>query len=160
MTFAESVEDGLHRANSMVAMLQVLVKTLAGRAQSVRGLVAEGTPRERTEVTVIQEGWVGPDHDGDMVVHPWVQLYKEWVQIQGQLASKASDLGLLERQVRVQEAQMTAFAEALNGMLSDLGIDMGDPRTMGIIERRLLAIDSQVIEIDHSAELTAVATSS
>lgn len=157
-SYTESIQDGLQRANAMVAMLEVLVSTLAARARFHTNLIGEGGPKERETYEVTTEGLIGPNHEGDLQAHPWVILLKEWTALQVQFASKASDLGLIERQVRVQEAQVSVVAEALMGVLSDLGIDLNDPSVQSVIETRLLAIDSTAIEVD--TPMTAAATSS
>lgn len=157
-THSESIRDGLDRANAMVAMLEVLVGTLAPAADSHVEILGAGTPRESEVHRVDIEGMVGPDHAGDLQTHPWVILLKEWTAAQVQFAAKASDLGLIERQVRVQEAQVSVVAEALIGVLNDLGLNLEDPAVQAAIERHLLAIDSTVVEID--SPMTAAATSS
>lgn len=154
----EALEDALHRANTMVLTLSILVETLAPRARYEQFVLGEGTPRERIEYHTITEGLIGPDHQGDAMAHPWVVLLGDWTDRQGRLAKAAADLGLTERQVRVQEAQVKLMADTITGILTDLGIDMADPRAMGVIERRLLALDSQTASIETT--LTATATAS
>ncbi len=157
-TYVESLEDALHRANTMVLLLSMLIETLSAKATSVQTIVAEGTPKERSEWEVTKEGMVGPNVEGDLVVHPWVALYREWTDTQAKLAKVAADLGLTERQVEVAEAQVQIMSTTMVTILSELGIDLHDPRTRVILERNLLSM--QATTIDTTAALTASATSS
>jgi hypothetical protein len=159
MDFAESVQDALNRANAMVQTLYVLLRTLAPRAKFSTYWLGEDGPRPQLVVDVQTEGLIGPDDKANLQAHPWMTLYKEWVTIQGQLATKASDLGLVEHQIRVQEAQTEVLAMTLMAILTDLGIDPQSPEALPVIERRLLAMDSTVIELGRPA-LTATATGS
>lgn len=157
-TYVESLEDALHRSNTMVMLLSMLIETLPARAKATEVVEAEGTPRERTRYITHDEGMVGPDHEGDLAVHPYMTLYREWTQTQASLSKMASDLGLLERQVQVQEVHVRLMATTLSGILSDLGIDLTDPRTRSIIEGHLLRMETTSVDMGRS--LTAAATSS
>jgi hypothetical protein len=157
-TYIESLEDALHRANTMVLLLHMLIETLNVSAQADEIVVAEGTPKERIEYRVKAEGMVGPNHEGDLVAHPWVVLYKEWVDTQAKLARVAADLGLTERQVEVAEAQVKIMSSTLLQILTELEIELDDPRTRRILERNLLSMQSS--SIDTTARLTASATAS
>lgn len=157
-TYVESLEDALHKSNTMVMLLGLLIETLAPKATATDTVVAEGTQRERVEWTVTREGMVGPDHQGDLQVHPWVTLYKEWVDTQARLAKVAADLGLTERQVQVAETQVQMMASTLATILTELGLDLHDPRTRKVIERNLLTMETQAVE--SRPALTGAATSS
>lgn len=157
MDFAESIQDGLNRTNAMVVMLQMLISRLAAKADWTGNWVEGQKPYYAVDVR--KEGLIGPDDKGNLNTHPWVVLYGEWVSRQVQFAKAAADLGIAERNVRVAEAQTSIMAEAMLGLLSDFGIDIDDPDNMPIIQQRLLALDTTVIELDPPA-LTAAATSS
>lgn len=157
-TYVESLEDALHRANTMVMMLYMLIETLPAASQVDEIVEAEGTPRETTRFVQRTAGMVGPDHEGDLGVHPYVTLYKDWVQTQGQLSQIAEKLGLTDRQIQVQEAHVRIMAATISGILSDLGIDITDPRTRTIIETRLLTMETTAIEAPNA--LTGAATAS
>lgn len=157
-TYVESLEDALHRANTMVMLLYMLIETLPAASNAHASVVAEDTPREDIRWVTDEAGMVGPNHEGDLGVHPYVGLYKEWVQTQGQLSQIAEKLGLTERQIQVQEAHVRIMAATISGILSDLGIDIGDPRTRTIIETRLLAMETTAVEAPNA--LTGAATAS
>jgi hypothetical protein len=158
-TYVESLEDALHRANTMVLLLSLLIETLNIAATSEEVVVAEGTPKETLQYRVIAEGMVGPDIDGNLAVHPYVTLYREWTNTQAQLAKVAADLGLTERQVEVAEAQVQIMSTTLFTILTELEIDLADPRTRRILERNLLAMQSTSVDTT-GRELTASATAS
>lgn len=157
-TYIESLEDALHRANSMVMLLHMLINTLPAATDYREVVEAEGTPRETTRFIADRPGMVGPDHEGDLAVHPYMALYREWVGMQGQLSKVAADLGLTERQIEIQEVHVRIMATTLAAILGDLDIDIADPRTRGIIERHLLTMETTAIEAPNA--LTASATAS
>lgn len=157
-TYIESLEDALHRANTMVVLLSMLIETLPARSQTSQVVVAEGTPRERVEYETTVDGMVGPDHEGDLGVHPYVTLYRDWVDTQAKLSKAAADLGLTERQVQVQEVQVRIIASTLSAILTDLNIDLADPRTRAVVENHLLRMETASVDIGRS--LTATATAS
>lgn len=157
-TYVESLEDALNRSNAMVLMLGLLMETLGAKAKATETVVAEGTPRERISWTTQTDGLVGPDADGNLAIHPWAIMYREWTGVQAQLAEVAAKLGLTERQVEVAEAQVSMMAVTLRAILSDLEIDLTAPRTREVLERHLLAMQTSAIEVRGS--LTASATAS
>lgn len=157
-TYIESLEDALHRVNTMVVVLAMLVETLPAHAEASTFTVAEDTPREQVVWQTDTEGLVGPGPDGELGVHPYLALYEKWTLMQGQLSKIAADLGLTERQVEVQEVQVRLMATTLSGILSDLGIDLADPRTRSVVERHLLQMETA--SVDTSGALTATATAS
>jgi len=157
-TYVESLEDALHRANTMVMMLSMLIETLPAKSQTREVVEGEGTPRETTRFITDIDGMVGPDHEGDMAVHPYMTLYREWTDTQGKLSKLAADLGLTERQIEVQEVQVRIMATTMSGILADLGVDLTDPGTRSIIERHLLRMETTSVETQGS--LTATATAS
>ena len=138
-------------------LLQILTETLSPKAKSESFLMGEGTPRERMHYEVTQDGMVQPTNEGDLVTHPWVILLGEWTERQGRLAKLAADLGLIERQVQVQEGQVKLVAAMMQAMLSEFGIDLEDPRSREIIQRHLFNLQAQTAEIN---TLTAVTTGS
>lgn len=146
-TYIESIQEGLDRANAMVAMLEVLVGTLAPRARSHTEIVGVGV-RERTVWHTTEEGMVGPDPEGKLGTHPWVVLLRDWQAAAVTFAKTASDLGLQERAVRVQEVQVKVLANAMLGFAQDLGHDLSDPMVTEALERHLLAIDNEVVELE------------
>ena len=157
-SYVESLEDALHRANTNVMLLGLLIETLPAKAKATETIVAEGTPREAVVYTTIQDGMVGPNHDGDLAVHPYMVMYREWTQTQGQLSKLAADLGLIERQVEIQEVQVRMVAATLSAILSDLQIDLSDPRTRSIIETHLLKMETATVEL--GTGMTGAVTSS
>lgn len=157
-TYVESLEDALHRANVNVMLLGMLIETLAPTAEFDEIVEAEGTPKETTRFIQRKAGLVGPDHEGDLATHPYMIMYQDWVKTQGQLSKLAADLGLIERQVEVQEAQVKVMAVTLSAILADLEIDLSDPRVRSIIETHLLRMEQTSIEI--AGSLTATATAS
>ena len=157
-THIEALEDALHRANTMVLLLSLLIETLNFHAESKEVVVAEGTPKETIHYSTKTEGMVGPDVDGNLAVHPYMTLYHDWIDTQAKLAKVAADLGLTERQVEVAEAQVQIMSTTLLTILTELEIDLHDPRTRRILERNLLSMQST--SIDTTGRLTASATAS
>lgn len=77
----------------------------------------------------------------------WLKLYAEWTDRASKMAKMALDAGIAERQVRVMEQHASMFANALFGVLSDLGIEMND-ETRAIVRRHMMTLDAEVIEED------------
>jgi hypothetical protein len=145
-TYVESIQDGLDRANAMVSLLEMLVATLRPKAKAYVETIGEG-PREREVWRQTQEGLVGPDVDGNLATHPWVILLKEWTQHQVNFAKTAADLGIQERTVRVQEAQLQVMSQAMIGFVEHLGLDLHSPEVQRAMEASLTAIDANVVDI-------------
>lgn len=79
-------------------------------------------------VTVSVEGLVGPSAQGEQRAHVADGQYRKWLAMYLQACKVAADLGLAERQTRVQEQQIDVIQRALDGYLAEQGVELDRER--------------------------------
>lgn len=79
-------------------------------------------------VTVSVEGLVGPSAQGEQRAHVADGQYRKWLGMYLQACKVAADLGLAERQTRVQEQQIDVIQRALDGYLAEQGVELDRER--------------------------------
>ena len=75
----------------------------------------------------------------------WVKLLGEWSDRLTRTSKAVMDAGVAERQTRIMEAQASAFATVMFGIIKELGIDPSDDTTIAVVRRHMLDLD--IIEV-------------
>ena len=75
----------------------------------------------------------------------WVKLLGEWSDRLTRTSKAVMDAGVAERQTRIMEAQASAFAKVMFGIIKELGIDPGADGTIAVVRRHMLDLD--IIEV-------------
>lgn len=123
------------------ALLQEVHRT-AGHVAYLGTVVADLTKEELTG-PVGSEGF----NDQGITMHPafkpsvWVEMYQSERAMLVRVCKAAIDAGIAERQVRIVERQGELFAEAIQGILGDLGV-LHNPKTPEVVRRHLYALPS------------------
>ena len=62
--------------------------------------------------------------------------------------------GIEERRVQIAERQGQLLADAIRGVLAELGVDMGNPDVPGIVRKHLTAINGTAREVERSTPVS------
>lgn len=89
----QALEEAVHRSAAMRRLFDYLVSTL--------------------DVDPGPSSLVGPDHLGDLAVHPYVSLQLKWTEASARIAKLAIDAGLEERRVGLAERDAQLLVDAM-----------------------------------------------
>jgi hypothetical protein len=70
------------------------------------------------------------------------EAYSKALDRASKLLVEINRLGLVERQVRVMEAQASAFAMVMFGILNELGVDPGADDTIAVVRRHMMTLEA------------------
>lgn len=140
---AEIIAERIAARNGHVRWLYARVQALEPEALTWgmtrrKTAVARDASREADEKT---EGrtFAGTDEGDTYEAKPsiWYALYVEAADKLEKLCIEAMRVGLLERQVRLDERMADMWVRVIDGMLVDLGHDPNAPETAAIVARHL-----------------------
>lgn len=151
----EAFDDARQRAGAMVLALGMAVGQLAFQADAKVKVVYDDKGAPHVIVKVREEGLVGPNHAGDLAAHPLVKLYGEWLDRSARIEKIASDAGLEERRVVLEEANARGIHQVITETLAELGVEL-DERVRGIVAAKLRALDPGDV-VDTTAQAITVA---
>lgn len=106
-----TILEAVARARQMALLFDELV---AGLETKAKASIVDG------EVVVSSQGIVGPDHLGDLRVHPYVELQRHWNGEAAKVAKAALDAGISERQMQLAEANVRRMAAAFRAFVVHL----------------------------------------
>lgn len=104
------------------AMVEVFTDLVAGLSLSgVRiELVDETDPDGPRRAVFDPHAVVGPNHLGDLGVHPYVELLRQWTAEAARISKLALDAGVSERQMRLAERDVRQLAAGYRAFVVDL----------------------------------------
>lgn len=117
----DALMEEVHRSAGVVAYLDTIVRELEEEKLKQHTMDDEGRHWEKESV--------------------WVKMYRDERAHLVKVAAEAIRCGIEERQVRVAEAQAVLFAQAIKGILVDLGVDR-HPHVNEIVRRHLTAVSA------------------
>jgi hypothetical protein len=79
------------------------------------------------------------NREGTLKVHPYVAQYDHWVTERARFAKLCIDAGIAERQTKLAETQAQLIAQAIRGILTDLGV-ADRPEAPAIVRRHLTLV--------------------
>lgn len=120
----DALLEEVHRSAGVVAYLQGVVSELGKDDLKQYDTGKEGTHWERASV--------------------WVVMYREERAHLVKVAAEAIKCGVAERQVRLAEQQGLLIAQAIKGILVELGVD-GHPDAPKIVRRHLSIVAGQAV---------------
>lgn len=133
LDMASTYEIPITRGNNIVDVLQTLLDRLMDQWKLVCKIV-DGLPRKEWLFEAV-------DEQGNRVYTPnvWMQYEQSLRQELMDLSLRMGHLGVDERRVRVQEAQMELLGRALQAAAHNAGLSAGDQRKLGAALRVELA---------------------
>lgn len=137
------------RTNPHQALLEELDRT-AGHVAWLGQVVAA---LDKDTELVGPVGEEGEDSKTGTMHHPsvepsvWVKMYQAERKHLTDVAATCLKVGIEERRVRVAEAQAQLFAQALTGILADLGVTI-NKRVGEVVRKHMTAIDAAARELE------------
>lgn len=118
--YTEALAERLMFAGAFVRALEVLVSGLPPRPEGETAVADD----DGAGVTVVAgvPGLYGPDHLGDLRVHPLVGLLGEWTDRHARLAKLAADVDLDSARLRLEAADVDAVVAAFTAALNVAGL--------------------------------------
>lgn len=122
--------------------LLAMVREAVGNVACLRDLVGElGEPAAGAD-----RAMYGPDHLGDLRLHPLLPLYETWCTLAVKYSAEAVKAGLADRLVKVEEQRTELIARAMMAFMDDpeLGLSR-DQREIGrrLVGRHLRALGTE-----------------
>jgi hypothetical protein len=146
----EHLLESLHRAaalvevwGQMVAALDAAAETEAAGRGTLRGelgYIHIDDPDSRDDLGVVsKDRLLTLNYRGESQVHPYVTEYQAALDRRAKFAKLCIDAGVAERQVRLAEQQGAMLAQAIRGILTELGV-ADRPEVPGVVRRHLTLV--------------------
>lgn len=148
----EHLLESLHRAaalcevwGQMVAALDAKAEREARQAETLRGELGYDVDRDPASPNdlVVRPGdlLLALNYRGEAHVHPFVTEYQTALDRRARFAKLCIDAGIAERQVRLAEQQGRLIAQAIRGILSELGV-ADRPEVPAVVRRHLALVSA------------------
>lgn len=98
------------------------------------------TQLTQEEAALIQESGGGQGSVTELKASVWLSMYQSERKHFSEVAATCVKAGVEERRVRIAERTGQLFADAIRGILSDLGVDTGTPETAQVVRRHLVGL--------------------
>lgn len=147
----EHLLESLHRAAALVEVWGEMVAGLdeLGAERALGGIRGElgyyriQDPESPDELRVVaHDSLMVLNRQGQATIHPYVVLYEQALERRAKFAKLCIDAGVAERQVRLMEHQGQLIAQAIRGILGDLGV-ADHPEVATVVRRHLTLVSSQ-----------------
>jgi hypothetical protein len=145
----EHLLDSLYRATTLMNMWGLMASAIDAAAEdeaaasgALRGELGyfEADDDSHDELGVIsRDRMLALNAKGEATIHPYVEEYQRAVERRAKLAKLCIDAGVAERQVQLAEQQGQLMAQAIRGILTDLGV-ADHPAAPGVVRRHLTLI--------------------